>query len=154
MKKSLRLTLLLSPSFLLQGCTACFCDYYMFSAVNGVITLSGKPMAHVEVEQSFFSPLHGRRGKEVVATDAQGRFFFTAVTQYVTVERLHQTEIDQVIKIRHDGSEYVAWNHKKNNYDKDGELGGPISLDCDLSLPDTDKAVRGDNRVSGICNFN
>ena len=154
MKYLLKAFLLPVLALPLSSCSVCFCDHYLFSAINGIVTQAGKPLVHVEVEQSFFSSMHDRRGRLVVATDTQGKFYFPPITQYATVERMHTPSVQQTIKIRHQGEEYVGWSHEKRNYDREGDTGGKVELDCDLTLPDTDKGVRGENVVRGICNFN
>lgn len=108
---------------------------YLFSAVNGIVLLDGKPVQGVEVVQDYHWHWGDKQVKNVTTTDAQGRFSFPVVTgKSMTAGLLpHEPVIDQQILFYYQGKEHQGWFHAKHNYEDLGELHGqPLNLVCDL----------------------
>lgn len=121
----------------------------MFSPVDGVVTLAGKPVSGAEITRSYKWQGPDLSGKESVTSDTQGRFHFDATFESAILPSLfpHNPSILQEIMIQHHGKEYEAWMFMKGNYDENGELGGkPIKVSCELN----DEASR-DSGFFGIC---
>jgi hypothetical protein len=129
----------------------------LFSPVKGVVVHKGKPVVGAILERSWKWHLKnsGSSCVDQAATDDSGHFSFPAVYSWLGVVQLipHQPVIEQLITIKHEGTEYKAWGHTKMDYDEFGELsiahdlgqspglnGKPIDLYCDL---DAEKKNRG-----------
>ncbi len=123
---------------------------YLFSEVNGIVLLDGKPVQGVEVTQEYNWHWKDEKASKVATTDAQGRFHFPVVTgKSMTAALPHQPVIEQTLRLSFQGKQYKGWLHGKDNYDDRGELNGkPLNLVCDLS----DEPVgHPEIRSFGIC---
>jgi len=121
----------------------------LFSKVNGTILIDGKPVQDAEVERYYKWQGPDKSNKEIVKTDAQGRFSFPAAYDNSVLSSIfpHNPSIQQEITIRHQGKEYEAYMLMKGNYEENGELKGkPLILSCDLK---NQASVGGD--FYGIC---
>lgn len=111
---------------------------YLFTEVDGVVLLDGRPVPGVEVEQDYHWHWGEQERSARVTTDAQGRFRFPEVTGRSWTAGLlpHEPVINQRITLRYQGRQYKGWLHSKHNYDRFGEVPGrPLALICDLSHP-------------------
>jgi hypothetical protein len=114
---------------------AFFKTFTLFSAVEGIVLLEGRPVEGVEVEQTYYWHWGDKRGTTVVRTDAQGRYQFPVVTgRSITANLLpHEPVIDQDVNFVYKGKTFRGWFHSKHNYGDMGELPGkPLRLVCDL----------------------
>ena len=108
----------------------------MFSEVEGEVIRNGTPVAGAAVEREFHWSWNDKRGADQATTDSAGRFRLPQLTQGSWFAGLvpHEAVIQQKILIRHEGKVYEAWVYTKNNYDRQGELGGrALRLRCDLA---------------------
>jgi hypothetical protein len=123
---------------------------YLFSEVEGIVLLDGKPVQGVEVSQEYFWHWKDQKAKKVTTTDAQGRFHFPVVTgTSMTAALPHQPVIEQTLRLSFQGKDYKGWSHAKGNYDDKGEVGArPFKLVCDLS---DEPAAHTEIRSFGIC---
>lgn len=110
----------------------------LFSAVRGVVTRNGAPVANAEVERSYQWGWMNRTDSDKTRSDAQGRFSFDAAWDRSVLHGMLplQPTVFQTITIRSDGSEYRAWSKSKYNFDDLGELKRPLELRCELTKPD------------------
>jgi len=152
MKIIIRLLVMGFIGFGLVGCTPCFCDHYIFSEVDGVVHLNGKPLPNVEVIQYYRSEEYNQSATNPTTTDNQGKFHFPAVTKYAFFGYPVEPVNEQKITIVHNNTEYKGWWYFKHNYDDNGEIDKKISLTCDLSAPDQEREGRS-GPVAGICDF-
>lgn len=108
----------------------------MFSAVQGVVTEHGKPVAGVEVERRFTWAWKNETGVDRARTDAEGRFSFGPVWRGSLLGGLlpHEPSVEQEIRIQHGDKSVVAWQFTRDSYKDEAELfGRPIRLRCDLA---------------------
>lgn len=125
---------------------------WLFSETSGVVTRGGEPVAGVEVERAW--QWNGDRKSTTTRTGPDGRFRFPAVTDRSLSSFLPgEVVIDQEITLRHDGSDYLAWQTAKRNYDENGELDGrPLELRCDLDAEPKVKEI-GFKVIRGLCTW-
>lgn len=125
----------------------------LFSKVHGVVLNHGKPVPNAVVTRYFNFGWTDEEKTESIKTDKDGAFDFPVIKRFSLATSVvpHEPSVSQIIKIHHDGKEYIAWHLNKHNYDENGELGGkPINLICELTKePTTDSKTL----VSGICTF-
>jgi len=98
-----------------------FMRIYIFSEVDGVVLMEGKPVSGARVVQTadFKDKIH----THTAITDDQGRFHFDDIYTYSM--RLSETAILQKIVIQHKDKEYLAWQLMKRNDSRYGELNDP-----------------------------
>lgn len=114
-----------------------FMRIYIFSEVNGVVLLDGKPVKGAKIIRTtdYKDSIHS----DTTVADEQGRFHFDDHYEYSM--RLHETAILQKIIIEHDDKEYLAWKLLKRNDHRFGELNDasstnplkPLTLTCELT---------------------
>ncbi|RZI58285.1 MAG: hypothetical protein EOP37_16500 [Rubrivivax sp.] len=125
--------------------------FYLFSEVNGVVLLDGRPVEGVEVEQKYNWHWGEKKASRTTRTDAQGRFHFPVITgRSITGSLLpHEPVIVQEIHFVHQGKTHHGWFQAKHNYENQGELDGqPMRLVCDLKDEPTG---RPEIQSYGIC---
>lgn len=128
-----------------------FKSQVLFSPVEGVVTLHGKPVAGAEIVQELTWAAKEAPAGARALTDGAGRFSLPVIEGSSMAARMLplQPSMTQRILIRHEGQEYIAYRHHKTNYDLNGERGGkPLTLICEL----TAEPKRGDG-FYGICRF-
>lgn len=123
---------------------------YLFSDVQGVVVLGGKPVPGVEVEQDYHWRWGNVKRTTTVTTDAQGRFQFPEATgRSFTAFLPHEPVIVQRITLRYQGKEHTGWFMAKHNYDRLGEVPGrPLRFVCDLG---TEAGPHPETQTFGIC---
>jgi len=125
----------------------------IFSKVHGVVLNQGNPVANATVTRYFNFGWTDEERTESTKTNNDGSFEFPIIKRFSLATSVlpHEPSVSQIIKIHHDGKEYIAWHLNKRNYEENGELGGkPINLTCELTKePTTDSKTL----VSGICTF-
>jgi hypothetical protein len=89
------------------------------SAMSGIVTDGGEPVAGAHVERRYLWHLKDQTGTDRTTTDAAGRFSLPAVTAKTFHGGLmpHQPLIEQTVSIRHDGRDYLAWELAKNTHE-------------------------------------
>lgn len=129
----------------------------LFSAVQGVVTEGGKPVAGAWVERRFAWAWKHSSGVERARADDAGRFHFDAVWGRSLLGALlpHEPAVEQSIWIEHAGRRYPAWQFTRANYDEQSELfGRPIELACDLGLQPRTYVLEHDHvqhHIYGLC---
>ena len=140
-------------------------EVVIFSAVRGVVTLQGKPVAGATLERETRWTWGKETVNDVTTTAADGAFSFPAIKRKMLVGSLlpHEPNVFQKIVIQHGGKSYQAWSLNKRNYDDNGELlyfddnrgmvplrdiSKPISLQCRLEAQE-----HRSGKVFGICDF-
>lgn len=125
----------------------------LFSAVDGVVTLNGAPVAGAKVRREFNWGMKDENGGDSTVTDANGRFSLPVITRRSWLAFLpHEPVVQQTILIDVAGTSYKAWMYFKRNYDNNGELRRPIRLACRLES-DPDARPASYNTVFGICDL-
>jgi hypothetical protein len=121
----------------------------LFSEVNGVVLLNGTPVKNAEVERYYNWQGPDKSNREIVKTDSQGRFSFSAVYDNTILASIfpHNPSIQQEINIRYQGKEYEAYMLMKGDYEENSELNGK-SLTLKCNLQDEPSRVGG---FYGIC---
>ena len=110
----------------------------LFSRVDGVITLDGKPVEGAQVTQEVLYKDADEVPATMVTSDAQGNFVFEEVTHGAGLSRMlpGQVSIVQRLVIRYQGKEYEGWRHNKSSVEPNSELDGhPLRLVCELTTP-------------------
>ena len=139
-----------------------FMRVYIFSEVDGVVLMNGKPVSGAKVIRTadYKDKVHSN----TVVTDEQGRFHFDDIYTYSM--RLSETVIYQEINIQYDNNEYQAWRLIKRHDNRYGELTDPekpdapikkLNLTCELT-GDQKKEQRiefelGDRIIRGLCRW-
>lgn len=124
---------------------------HVFSRVTGVVTDQGQPVEGAELVRSWYFP-EADPQEDRATTAADGSFEFPALTAEVSMLKAvvpMQPIVFQRIVVRHDGEEYVAYDHMKDNYDENGEADGR-SLDFICSLQEEEDEY---DFPFGICRF-
>ena len=127
-----------------------FMKVCLFSEVNGVVTLEGKPVAGAMVIRTarFNSDIYS----DSVITDGEGRYHFDAIyTKSLKKITSMAPLVPQELTITHAGSEYLGWVMNKTNYDMNGEIGRSMSLVCELTAGTTLKKLPDGKSIDGIC---
>ena len=115
-----------------------FMRIYIFSEVDGVVLLEGKPVSGATVIRT--ADYKDKLYSDTVITDDQGRFHFDDI--YIYSMRLFGTNILQKIVIQYDGKEHLAWKMMKGHDNRYGELTDPekpdapvkkLNLRCELT---------------------
>ena len=127
----------------------------MFSEVNAVVTLHGKPVAGAEIVRTS-NELDSKVYTEKTTTDAQGRFHFNALwvfslRNFIPVEPM----VEQHITIYYQNQEYMGWQTSKGNYGHNDELDDnkPLNFTCELSEEPTLKYQEVARNIEGICKW-
>ena len=143
-------------SLLLPGVAMAFRPFQicMFSEINAVVTLNGKPVIGAEIVRTS-NELDSKVYTEKTTTDEQGKFHFAALwvfslRNWIPMEPM----IEQHITITNQGIEHQGWFGVKNNYGLNDELDDnkPLNLTCELSdEPSLKYQSRGN--IKGICKW-
>ena len=139
-----------------------FMRIYLFSEVDGVVLLQGKPVSGATVVR--MTEYRDKMYNHTVLTDAQGRFHFDDI--YVYSMRLGNTSIGQHIIIHYAGKEYIAWRTIKHYDNRYGELTDPevpdapikkLNLRCELTGDENSRQiiefVLGNNSIYGLARW-
>ena len=128
-----------------------FMKVCLFSEVNGVVTLEGKPVAGAEIVRS--AEINDKPYTDKTVTDENGRFHFDAMYTH-SVNKILPMEpvIPQKILIKPQGHEYLAWEMTKHDYGINDEIKMPIRLACELLNKESGKEY-GPTVVWGICSI-
>ncbi len=113
-----------------------FSKLVLFSHVEGVITLNGKPVAGAQIVQEILYKDAGEFAPRSVTSGPQGDFELEEVIRNPGLSRMlpGQVSIVQRLIIRHDGNEYEGWRHNKSSVEPNSELDGqPLKLICELT---------------------
>ena len=103
---------------------------YLFSEVNGVVTLEGQPVVGAEVIRSAN---YGKAYTDKAITDKEGKFFFSEMTtSKISALLPGQHVIDQSIIIRNQNKEFKAWELTRVGSGPNAELGIDLNLLCEL----------------------
>lgn len=120
----------------------------LFTAVEGVVTQAGKPVAGARVQQS--AKLGAKEpAKQETTTDQNGRFAFPQLEAGKGLGSLlpQQFAVGQEIIIYEGGTEYVGWVLTKFESAAGTETGtDPIKLVCELTADES-----GGEKHVGIC---
>ena len=129
----------------------------MFSAVDGVVTEHGRPVAGATLERQFKWAWKGETGVDRAQTDAEGRFHFAPVWRSSFLGGLlpHEPSVEQEIRISAGGKSYIAWQFVRASYAENNELfGKPIALKCDLASEPRKQVLEHNfvrHGIYGIC---
>lgn len=115
-----------------------FSKNVMFSEVVGKVTLNGIPIKGAEIVRYYRWSWDDKKEEDKTFTDETGIFKLPQQDKGGGISSIipHEPVIFQQITINYKGENYIAWQHTKHNYDKNGELKGKsLSLICELSSP-------------------
>lgn len=123
----------------------------VFSAVSGVVTLDGKPVANAQINRQA---KWQKSGSDQTQTDASGNFSFPPMYQSSIMKFMPAEFVThQTIHIVHDGKEYLAWESTKRAPEENSELGGkPIKMTCELSK-EPEVVLVGRTAIDGVCSL-
>ena len=127
----------------------------MFSEVNAVVTLHGKPVAGAKVVRTS-NELDSKVYTEKTTTNDQGRFHFDALWVFSLRNWIPANPmIEQHINIYYQDKEYMGWSASKGNYGHNDELDDnkPLKLLCELSEEPIMKHQEGRGPIDGICRW-
>jgi hypothetical protein len=104
----------------------------LFSAMSGVITLDGKPVANARLVRT--ADRDGAKTDETT-TDNNGNFKFPAVFERTITKYLPQEfVVKQVIQVQYQGKEYAMWSGVKRKPEENAESSGkPLVVKCELN---------------------
>ncbi len=144
-------------SLLLPGVAMGFRPFQicMFSEVNAVVTLHGKPVVGAEIVRTS-NELDSKVYTEKTTTDAQGRFHFDALwvfslRQFIPAEPM----VEQHITIYYQDKEHMGFDHSKRGYGHNDELddGKALNFTCELSEEPAMKYQEVAGPIDGICKW-
>jgi len=128
---------------------------YLFSEVEGVVVIDGKPVSGATIERDYVWGWNDQRDGDKAVTDAGGAFRMPALTgsSFFASWLPHEPAIQQKLIIRVGDKSYEGWTSTKPNYTANGELDGkPLKLRCDLNAEPKRTSIGGFNRgFFGIC---
>ena len=127
----------------------------MFSEVNAVVTLHGKPVAGAEIVRTS-NELDSKVYTEKTTTDAQGRFHFDALWVFSLRNFIPANPmVEQHITLYYQNQEYMGWLALKGNYGHNDELDDnkPLNFTCELSDEPTLKYQKRRRNIEGICKW-
>ena len=150
----LSLVTLATMVFLVQltGCSPCFRTSYLFSSVEGIVTLNGKPQQGLRIIRQYKDG-DSQLVEDSAVTDESGRFQFAEGTRFDAICYAAEPYIDQKILIVEDTKQYTAWSFVKRNYDDQGEIERLLSLNCELTAAEQRRKASILSDVIGICTF-
>lgn len=139
-----------------------FMKIYIFSEVDGVVLMEGKPVNGAKVVRT--ADFKDKIYTDTVVTDKSGRFHFNDISTFSM--RLSETSILQKMVIFYQENEYLAWELLKRNDNHYGELNDPeapektirkLNLTCELTENQNKKQVVnfkfGNKTVYGLCRW-
>ncbi|MCI0506530.1 MAG: carboxypeptidase-like regulatory domain-containing protein [Gammaproteobacteria bacterium] len=133
-----------------------FMKVCLFSEVNGVVTLEGKPVAGAEIVRT--AKFSDTEHTDKAVTDADGKFHFDAMYTYSINKALMIIEpvFHQKMMINYQAKEYRGWKTVKRSYDENTEVGEgkQIILTCELTDDDLKKEDGLRVPIVGICKIN
>lgn len=135
----------------------------LFSEMQGVITLSGKPVTGARITRTAI-PDNDKKYSDSTISDSEGRFHFDKMETHMFMKVLPgQSSVAQKVIIEHEGKQYIAWEAAAAGDNDKGELNEmdvigtdkeiAIDLKCDLMSEKTDKAGAYTTVISGICSW-
>ena len=127
----------------------------MFSEINAVVTLNGKPVIGAEIVRTS-NELDSKVYTEKTTTDEQGKFHFAALRvfslrNWIPMEPMIYQHMDILCQ----GREHLGWVGMKRNYAHNDELDDnkPLKLSCELSEEPNMKHQEGRGPIDGICRW-
>lgn len=122
----------------------------LFSEVNGVVTLEGKPVGGAELTRTAL--LGGKVYTDKAVSDDTGAFHFEALFTDSSMKITSMNPlVPQKINISHNKVTKKGWLFNKNNYDVNGEIGKKLDLLCELDGDPVNRELPGGAIVHGIC---
>jgi hypothetical protein len=132
-----------------------FLKVCLFSEVNGVVTLEGKPVAGAELVRTAM--INDKEYTDKTVTDEGGKFHFDAMYTHSINKIVFIIEpvIPQTMTIFHNDKEYLGWRTSKRDYHMNAELDGEreIDLKCELTNERSVKYQTLGSNISGICDL-
>jgi hypothetical protein len=127
-----------------------FLKVCLFSEVNGVVTLEGKPVAGAELVRT--AQLGDKIYTDKAVTDGAGVFHFEALIIRSSRKITSMGPlVPQEISISHNSISKQAWLSNKNNYDVLGETGSELYLMCELDADPINRELPNGAIMHGIC---
>lgn len=123
----------------------------LFSAISGVITQDGKPVANAKLVRKVN---HSKDVIDETTTDQNGHFTMPAVFER-TVTKLLPMEfvVRQAIYVKHEGKEYLLWEGVKREEKENSESRGQaLIVRCELNQERLFKQVNG-NPIVSFCTW-
>ena len=104
----------------------------LFSAMSGVITLNGKPVANALLKRTVDL---SKPKTDETRTDEHGQFEFPAAYERTITKYLPQEFVaGQTIIVYYQGKEYELWSGVKRNPEENVESRGkPLVVQCELN---------------------
>lgn len=108
-------------------------EVVLFPAMEGTLTLNGKPAADAAITvHVFWKDDVGE--EETFYTDKEGNFSIPAKERRVRIPPLAEFVITQQMRVAIEGNEYVIWSKAAMGTDPHGGLGGEIEhIRCELT---------------------
>jgi len=132
-----------------------FMKVCLFSEINGVVTLDGKPVAGAEIVRTAIFKDKPRIDKAI--TDEAGKFHFDAMYGHSLGKLINMFEmvIPQTMTIHYHNHEFLGWRTSKRDYHENAELDSDrdITLSCDLSNEPSLKDQQYGRPVRGVCDI-
>ena len=135
MKAGLRFIIIFLLFTLLGGTAVGLTDIgkvCVFSAISGVVTLNGQPVAHAKLVRTASKE---REHQDETTTDENGYFSFPAMYERSIAKFLPMEFVaKQKIMIEHNGKSYKLWSGVKGKPDENVEARGkPLIVECQLN---------------------
>jgi len=113
-----------------------FAKVCLFSQMNGVITLDGKPVTNAKLVRTVKL---SKPDSDETHTDAQGNFEFPAkFTRSIGKHLPQEFASNQDITVHHNGKQYKMWSAVKRTPDENSESRGkPLVVACELNSEET-----------------
>jgi len=122
----------------------------LFSPLEGVITLEGKPVSGAKIKRKV--AWKDQIGEiDYFTTDEKGYFSIPIKTVEYRDSAFVQISIGQKLTVEFKGKEYMIWRDGKSTTHLYGELGGrPVNLVCELTKEELDSHL-GFSLVGTLC---
>ncbi|MCZ2134128.1 MAG: carboxypeptidase-like regulatory domain-containing protein [Burkholderiales bacterium] len=140
-------------------------EVVIFSAVRGVVTSQGKPVAGAKLQREAKWAWGKETLTDATTTAPDGSFSFPALTRRMLLGSFlpHEPSVQQKITVEANGKSHLAWSLLKQNYETNGELmyfddqrglvplrdrSQPMRITCKL-----ENTEHRSGKVFGICDF-
>lgn len=132
-----------------------FMKVCLFSEVNGVVTLEGKPVVGAELIRT--AKLNDKVYTDRAVTDTSGKFHFDAMYTHSVNKMIFIIEpvIPQTITIGHNDKQYPGWRTTKRDYYENAELEEDRNIDlrCELINEPSVKDQKIRPPLYGVCSL-
>ncbi len=155
MKAGLRFIIIFLLVTLLGGTAVGLTDIgkvCVFSAISGVVTLNGQPVAHAKLVRTASKE---REHQDETTTDENGYFSFPAMYERSIAKFLPMEFVaSQEIRVEYKGQTYKLWSGVKRKPEENTESRGkPLVVQCQLEMVDSEYISVDGSKFFTLCTW-